>query len=105
MLLDSKLIIQKLISQGWSDIGCGSDEEPKSTKWCKSLEKGITDKKEYNIIDWGCGYGRFLTYIIRNNMNNFKYYGFELRGNTHGDLLIDFCKENFSHLDTNEEYS
>ena len=104
MLSNNREIIKRLRRLGWSDIGCGSDEEPYSTEWCKCLSKGRRDKTSYRIIDWGCGYGRFLIHIIKGGIRDARYYGFELRGKTHGELLINFCQENYSHKDI-ERYS
>ena len=95
---DINYIIEELRSKGWMYKGCGSDHEPYSTKWCESLDKGFIDSN-YCIIDWGCGYGRFLNYILTKKINKFKYYGFELHGEKNGDLLIDFCKTHY--LDVN----
>ena len=103
MLTDNTNIINLLLSRGWTDMGCGSDVEPYSTRWCECLSEGIRDKTSYNIIDWGCGYARFLLHIIKKgNVNTTRYFGFELQGKTHGELLIDFCRENYSHLDMKE---
>ena len=46
----------------------------------------------------GCGYGRFLNYILTKDIDKFKYYGFELHGEKNGDLLIDFCKTHYLNL-------
>jgi len=81
--------------------GCGSDNEPYSTEWCKCLMEGI-NKNKLNIIDWGCGYGRFLNFLLVKNINSFKYYGFELHGEKNGDLLINFCNENYISQNTSE---
>jgi hypothetical protein len=98
---DIDTIINYLSKKGWIYEGCGSDREPYSTKWCESLEKGIINAN-YNIIDWGCGYGRFLNYLLTKDISNFKYYGFELHGNNNGDLLIDFCKTHYSQCNNSD---
>lgn len=96
---DFDTISKHLLSKGWMYRGCGSDNEPYSTKWCESLDEGFIDKNNYCIIDWGCGYGRFLNYLLSKGIDKFKYYGFELHGEKNGDLLIDFC--NTHYLDLN----
>ena len=102
MLTDNREIINLLLRRGWTDHGCGSDDELHSNRWCECLSEGRRDKTSYNIIDWGCGYARFLLHIMKEGKVNTRYFGFELRGKTHGELLIDFCRENYSHLDTKE---
>lgn len=87
-------IIKCLRSKGWIYEGCGSDYEPYSTKWCESLDKGLVGSN-YCVIDWGCGYGRFLNYLLTKGVDRFKYYGFELHGERNGDLLMGFCKAHY----------
>ena len=94
---DIDTIIKHLRSKGWMYGGCGSDQEPYSSKWCESLDEGFIEKT-YCIIDWGCGYGRFLNYLLSKNIDKFKYYGFELHGKNNGDLLIDFCETHYLNL-------
>jgi hypothetical protein len=89
---DVKNIIKELVSKG-GPAGAGSDYMPHTLSWCKCLNSGFKDT--YNIIDWGCGYGRFLNYLLSKKIEKFKYYGFELRGENNGNVLINFCNKHY----------
>jgi len=92
-------VIGSLRQEGWYLHGSGSDREPYTSEWCKSLDNGIDALwRGYNIIDWGCGYGRFLNYLLTRAVKKFKYYGFELHGAKNGDVLLNFCKRHYSPL-------
>jgi len=93
---DIEVILKYLVKEGWMYDGAGSDRQPYSENWCKSLEKGIGSnyKNGISIIDWGCGYGRFLNYMFK-TLKNFTYYGFEIPSINNGDLLIDFNKKTY----------
>jgi hypothetical protein len=80
--------------------GAGSDEEPWTTKWCQALATGIGEMEGVSLIDWGCGYGRFLNYMLTENVRNFRYYGFELKGKR-GLALNDF---NQNYLPLNDDH-
>ena len=40
--------------------------------------------------------------MIKKGAVKTRYYGFELHGKNHGELLLDFCRQNYSHLDIKE---
>lgn len=98
---DISAVLEELRSKGWLHGGCGSDHEPYSSNWCKSLDQGF-DSKDYCVIDWGCGYGRFLNYLLLKENQKFKYYGFELHGEKNGDVLLDFCKTHYLAFNNSE---
>lgn len=80
--------------------GCGSDYLPHTVKWCNTLHEGIGELEDVAIIDYGCGYGRFLNYMLNKKINNFKYYGLELRG-VRGNGLNRFNENYLSFNDEN----
>jgi len=88
-------IIATLNADGWCWAGCGTDYQPGSDAWAHSLSRGVGSKFKngLSIVDLGCGYGRFLNYMYRNNINEFKYYGIELRSPNNGDPLVKFNKK------------
>jgi phospholipid N-methyltransferase len=85
-------IILSLQERGWKYQGVGSDYDPWSSEWCKSLLQGIDLKDGLIIIDWGCGYGR-LYHFLSKLLNTFSYYGFEIHGESNGDILVQYCQE------------
>jgi len=42
------------------------------------LLKVINDGENFSILDYGCGYGAFLTYILEKGYNFSKYIGFDI---------------------------
>ena len=93
-------VIATLMQQGWMFRGCGSDYPPYTEKWSEALSLGIGSKftDGLSVIDMGCGYGRFLNFLLIKNIKKFTYYGFEIAGPKNGDILTSFNKKIYAHL-------
>ena len=96
-------VLDYLHERGMVTHGCGCDEGQSSLDWIECFFIDAMKNKNFNVIDWGCGYGRFLNYLLKKKVNKFKYYGFETETEKHGKILIDFCKTHYvSHEDKNK---
>lgn len=49
-----------------------------------------TNKKDYTLLDFGCGAGHLLEFIMRNNINKFSYTGLDI-----SEKFIDLCRNKF----------
>lgn len=93
-----KKVLKHLQQHGWAYPGIGSDLQPHTVLWHKKLVEAIGSqfKDGISVIDWGCGYGRFLNHMILQKINGFTYYGFDVPSIHNGDVLIPCNKEMYS---------
>lgn len=56
------------------------------------LSNIFQEKSDFSLLDYGCGYGEFLSYLDKNNYKNISYTGFDL-----SDEMITQAKLKFSN--------
>jgi len=73
----------------------------------EQLSKVIYDDREFNILDYGCGYGSLYEYL-KGRFNSFHYSGYDISKEMLGKAKIKFEGNNAvftDHIETIEKYN
>ncbi|MFC0605134.1 class I SAM-dependent methyltransferase [Winogradskyella pulchriflava] len=55
------------------------------------LSKVLKEKENFSIMDYGCGFGSYIEYLIDNNYKDFEYFGFDI-----SDDMIKEAKQKYN---------
>lgn len=67
----------KIIKHGTTPLGVDWNGEESQYLRFKILSNIIESKKEFSLLDFGCGYGEYFNYL-NSFYTDFKYFGFDL---------------------------
>tara|TARA_Y100000389_G_C17420818_1_gene496613 strand:- start:880 stop:1482 length:603 start_codon:yes stop_codon:yes gene_type:complete len=75
-------------------VSKGADWNGKKSQYLRFdvLSNIFKEKSDFSLLDYGCGYGEFLSYLDKNNYKNISYTGFDL-----SDEMITQAKLKFSN--------
>ncbi|MDD7885175.1 bifunctional 2-polyprenyl-6-hydroxyphenol methylase/3-demethylubiquinol 3-O-methyltransferase UbiG [Flavivirga sp. 57AJ16] len=89
---------EKIIKHGATSHGVDWNGKESQFLRFEQLGKVFKSKKEFSLLDYGCGYGSFIDYLSENNFKNIQYFGYDISSEMLKQAKASFSKEDITFM-------
>ncbi len=94
----------KIIEHGTTSKGVDWNGRDSQFLRFQQLSKVFSTKKDFSVLDYGCGFGAFIDFLNENDFENIEYFGFDISSEMLKQARFNYSNKTFiNNLETLNE--